>query len=668
MTGGDKTLSAKILVKAAAVVTMKRLLALVAAALALALCGCWGTGSSGGSSGSSGASSSCGSSGATNPTIAVIGDSYAAGEGSGGRDDICYIRPTNDGAFINGGSTTTQDNCHRSSNAYAETIFHAGVFVACSGANYAAITTRMKLGDTYTTFRSDGPKTQVMRLNTDVKTVIVGLGGDDANFAGVLTACTNSFEVVTITFQAASGAGCQPEINQVEKGFYTGKGNIESNLITLYEDILSPGTVAPDAHIYAIGYPNIFPPHGYTGDCSGITASNQNALNLATDSLNTVIRQAAAKVSSETGKQVTFVDTTNVMQNHWVCGSPPGNSGWINDLQIATPTINPGAGHHATRPGAAGNPTTGSGSVSVDDFSGSGSDCLPRDITSYGKNIGLFGAQIGVLGVCSQSYHPTADGSHAIGEKILMCMKQPSTCGGPNPPLDAVAAWNATDNECASTVGASLRHVASILPSSDTTQVAELDQLATLPLSELGSQAQEGQADVTALNEFFGTDRALTSFTGPCPSPSQSAAPAPSPGNDSPADAVDGFYQGELDGNWGAANVPGTSPGACSYVIPSFQSLCQAGTAGQGEATGQFTVGQAEISGSEALVPVTGSICAPSSPCVENDDAGLGMPLSPEQFPADYQEAVDNSLNGSSTSMSPVPCSQVDGEWYVDLG
>jgi len=242
----------------------------------------------------------------------------------------------------------------------------------------------------------------------------------------------------------------------------------------------------------------------------------------------------------------------------------------------------------------------------------------------------------------------------------------------PHLPADAIAAWNATDGGCASTMAASLRHVADLLPSSDTTQIADLNQFAALPLAELGegsqSQQAQGQADLTALNTFFGTDRELTTFTGPCsaapPSTPPPTTPPPTlvtPGNGSPGDAVDGFYQSELNGDWAAA---------CSYVTPSAQALCVAGTSGQAAATGNATVGTMVVSadGNEALVSVTGSICAPSAPCVSNSDASLGMPSSPSQFPADYQTAVANSTSDSSTSISPMPCSQMNGKWYVDFG
>ncbi|MGP8000965.1 MAG: fibronectin type III domain-containing protein [Streptosporangiaceae bacterium] len=252
-----------------------------------------------------------------------------------------------------------------------------------------------------------------------------------------------------------------------------------------------------------------------------------------------------------------------------------------------------------------------------------------------------------------------------------------------NPPANAVAAWKAAESEDAyPAVVTSLKQAASLLPVGlgpvgDDVQIADLNQLATLPLAELDEgtpvQQAEGLADMKALNGFFNTSGCVmtacsqsaspspspSSPSSPSSSPSPSPSPFPSPGNDSPEDAADGFYQGELDGDWSAV---------CSYVTPAAQGLCLAGTSGQGAATGEYDVRPAVISGSEALVPVTGSICAPGSPCVTNFDAGLGMPSPPSQFSADYQAAVANSTSSSTTAMSPVPCSQVNGNWYVDLG
>ena len=132
-----------------------------------------------------------------------------------------------------------------------------------------------------------------------------------------------------------------------------------------------------------------------------------------------------------------------------------------------------------------------------------------------------------------------------------------------------------------------------------------------------------------------------------------------SPGHSSPQEAVDGFYQGELSGDWAAA---------CSYVDPSAQALCLSGTSGQAAATGHVTVDNSIMFNGEALVAVTGSICAPSTPCVSNTDPNLGMPPTPAQFPTAYAHAVANGTSSSTTVISPLPCNQIGGKWYVTFG
>ncbi|HXW43364.1 MAG TPA: hypothetical protein VEL03_01150 [Streptosporangiaceae bacterium] len=140
--------------------------------------------------------------------------------------------------------------------------------------------------------------------------------------------------------------------------------------------------------------------------------------------------------------------------------------------------------------------------------------------------------------------------------------------------------------------------------------------------------------------------------------PSPAAAAGITPGYGTPQDAVDGFYQSELAGNWTAA---------CSYLEPSAQSACLAGTGGQAAATGSFTVGSAMTQGGEALVSVTGNICAPSTPCAANTSQSLGMPASPAQFQSSYQAALASSTS-SAVTISPMPCTQIAGKWYVAFG
>jgi hypothetical protein len=151
----------------------------------------------------------------------------------------------------------------------------------------------------------------------------------------------------------------------------------------------------------------------------------------------------------------------------------------------------------------------------------------------------------------------------------------------------------------------------------------------------------------------------------PATGTTQSAAPAAAvtPGFSTPQDAVDGAYQAALAGNWGAA---------CSYLDPADQSLCLSGLSALGgtlpAATGSFTIGRAVVQGSEALVSVTGNLCVPSTPCAANTDPSLGMPASPAQFQSSYQAAVASSNSSNSSlpaNLSPVPCTQIGGMWYL---
>ena len=155
----------------------------------------------------------------------------------------------------------------------------------------------------------------------------------------------------------------------------------------------------------------------------------------------------------------------------------------------------------------------------------------------------------------------------------------------------------------------------------------------------------------------------VASSVSAAPTSSPTALPGPSttttapatvitPGNDTPENAVDGLSQAELAGNWTQA---------CSYLAPSSQSACEQDASQLPVFTGSVTVVGDVISGEEALVEVTGSMCASGS-CTSNSDPSAGMPGSGESFTEAYDQAVNNSTN----SFSPVPCIEENGEWYIN--
>ena len=139
----------------------------------------------------------------------------------------------------------------------------------------------------------------------------------------------------------------------------------------------------------------------------------------------------------------------------------------------------------------------------------------------------------------------------------------------------------------------------------------------------------------------------------PAGSPTTAPAPVITPGNDTPEDAVDGLMQAELAGDWTQA---------CSYVVPSAQSACSQQASQLPAFTGNGTVVGGVISGHEALVEVTGSICGAGAGCTSNSDPSTGMPNSQETFAQAYSQALSNS----NSSFSPVPCIEENGAWYVN--
>jgi hypothetical protein len=132
-----------------------------------------------------------------------------------------------------------------------------------------------------------------------------------------------------------------------------------------------------------------------------------------------------------------------------------------------------------------------------------------------------------------------------------------------------------------------------------------------------------------------------------------------SPGHGSPEDAVDGFATSLLSSNPGVA--------WCSYLQPSFQQECTSANVSV-SLTGSYSIKSQVIDGTNALVSITGSLCYHGADaqkgCASNSNASAGMPPGAGSFSTAYASA----LNNDSNTLSPVPCIQVNGDWYVNEG
>ncbi len=128
------------------------------------------------------------------------------------------------------------------------------------------------------------------------------------------------------------------------------------------------------------------------------------------------------------------------------------------------------------------------------------------------------------------------------------------------------------------------------------------------------------------------------------------------PGHDTPQEAAAGYWQSVLNGNYSKAS------GMCAYVEPDVQNQCVSTFRHARKGTGNFTIAGAVTQGTRSLVEVTGSVSL-GRQNVSNSGAKAGMPTSTGLFDSVYNNLADVSQN----FLSPTPCIQEGGVWYVDV-
>ena len=205
--------------------------------------------------------------------MVALGDSYASGEGT---------EPTTDGT------------CFRSTQAYgylvASTLgYDLTGFEACGGA-----TTSSVMND------------QLGALSASTTLVTLSVGGDDADFVGVLARCAGSLGIFT-----------GPCKNFIKKESGIIRTELPGRLDRLYSAIRGD---SPKAKVVVVGYPYIF-----YGACD--KSAPLQWLNPPTDLLDNTIRAAAARHG------FTFVDLRNPFKGHSACDE----GAWINHLYTHDP-------------------------------------------------------------------------------------------------------------------------------------------------------------------------------------------------------------------------------------------------------------------------------------------------------------------------------------------
>jgi lysophospholipase L1-like esterase len=214
----------------------------------------------------------------------AMGDSYSSGVGS----------PPYDVGTTNG--------CERSPQAFVRQFAQgqAGIgdsgiqHIACSGATITNLTTTGQ----------NGEQPQIKQIYSGSKLVTVTIGGNDINFATVLTNCLlNPLTTCETAYNSANSSN-----------LYTKIDLLKPQLVTTYKAIKA---AAPGAHVVAVTYPLLFTP-GVA--CLGLSVPDTTFLNNVGEYLDNAIISAAQQAG------IDAMDERYAFLGHQLCSA---NASWV---------------------------------------------------------------------------------------------------------------------------------------------------------------------------------------------------------------------------------------------------------------------------------------------------------------------------------------------------
>lgn len=283
----------------------------------------------------------------------ALGDSYISGEGT------FHYWATDDNGWR---------FCHRSPESYAAQL---GVseqhFVACSGATAEAVDFGWE--------PQGAPGLVTSQLNhsgfTSARVVLLSAGGDSVGFETVLQDCLN------IPGHSTTFSQCEGAVSDAIGKFSSAQYDLETLITNIHQD-------APNAWIFLVGYPRLFP-NTPTVSCTGLSVQRQTLLNKAEEyktqdgqlrGLDGVL-SAAAATGRKQGIPVQYIDTYAAFAGHELCSHVP-------DINLLTFSLPVGLG-------------------------------LPTSPTGHCHQIQPV---IAGQGVCAESFHPNPGGYQALYQVV----------------------------------------------------------------------------------------------------------------------------------------------------------------------------------------------------------------------------------------------------------
>ena len=243
--------------------------------------------------------------------IAIMGDSFSAGEGAGD-----YIS----------GSDTSNNTCHRSGGTYLMENFELedAWNLACSGALAADITS---VSHSNSSVQPQVKQLADLQNDAPMDAVVLTIGGNDAGFATILGSCL------------VSPIACDKRVLDTNTTEYLDRhlNGLASQLTAQYEaidqELNSRATVSTRgfrAPIVVLAYPRLFP--GAKGSCAPLTTFTQAELDTGSalvTRLNGTVEGAVAAART-VGVPALFVPQTEdaFVPDHSICD---GEKSYVRD-------------------------------------------------------------------------------------------------------------------------------------------------------------------------------------------------------------------------------------------------------------------------------------------------------------------------------------------------
>lgn len=230
-------------------------------------------------------------------TYVALGDSFTSGTGAGDYDPDTVV------SF---GGILGNPKCVRSPHAYPQLLVGNPLtqslrHVACHGATTASLLAG-----------AHGEGSQAAQVNGSTKTVTIGIGGNDLDFAEILKDCVKSGA-------GPGGSSCEKDSDQRISNLI-GPLVTEQRIEGIIDDVRQAGG---NPRILLVGYPRFFPADGlrvgFPGQeapqsCEKVDWSDQLWINEKIKALNTQLERNVAE-----RKGVEYVDVYSASEGHELC-------------------------------------------------------------------------------------------------------------------------------------------------------------------------------------------------------------------------------------------------------------------------------------------------------------------------------------------------------------